>query len=267
MPRNKKKSDRQRREEVKNRMKETRASTNIITSCVVGTMNQGSEIFSSETRGSQCMCMALTAIAYNYCKTLSQWTTTDIDSILLQGDFIYHQNVGSNKQLSIQELPKQITVEGKAIYVSVYESFGGSMSAQESDGILYCLRDAINLAGRTSKSLIITVGKEYNGYSSSIMFCGPKLGYAVFDSHSRSEDGKIQSAGTAVLLKITTFDRLIEYFTRFAQCFDGEMQFELTSVSVANGVTTREFYTPFETYLESQRIQESKHKRNLKIAK
>ena len=99
------------------------------------------------------------------------------------------------------------------------------------------------------------------------MLCGPKLGYAVFDSHSRSEDGKIQSAGTAVLLKITTFDRLIEYFTRFAQCFDSEMQFELTSVSVANVVTTREFYTPFETYLKSQRIQQSKHKRNLKIAK
>lgn len=56
-----------------------------------GTFNQGSDMFSSNSRGKQCTANAAAAIAYSSTKDLSQWDASDIDRVLIFGDAYYSQ--------------------------------------------------------------------------------------------------------------------------------------------------------------------------------
>jgi hypothetical protein len=59
-----------------------------IVKSVLGTFNQGSEQF-GDTAGRQGACNSLFAIFWSKIRNVSNWRTSDLDKILVEGDKIY----------------------------------------------------------------------------------------------------------------------------------------------------------------------------------
>ena len=57
----------------------------LIKDCVLGSFHQGDKRF-GETAGTQCACMALTALCCSVIRKVSIWRVSDVDCILESGD-------------------------------------------------------------------------------------------------------------------------------------------------------------------------------------
>ena len=57
----------------------------LIKDCVLGSFHQGDKRF-GETAGTQCACMALTALCWPVIRKVSIWRVSDVDCILESGD-------------------------------------------------------------------------------------------------------------------------------------------------------------------------------------
>jgi hypothetical protein len=56
---------------------------------VAGSIHQGMERFSDISRGRQCSFMSFTALSFAHTLTMEQWTASNVDQILAEGDRIY----------------------------------------------------------------------------------------------------------------------------------------------------------------------------------
>ena len=75
---------------------------------VLGSFHQGDKRF-GETAGTQCACMALTALCWSVIWKVSIWGTSDLDYILKNGDRVY-KKLGRFGLLSADDIPSEISV-------------------------------------------------------------------------------------------------------------------------------------------------------------
>ena len=71
--------------------------------------HQGSELFSLHSRGLQSMPNSLYALLYHYRKTMTAWTSTDVDIVLYNGDVLYQQ-MGKKGLLFPSHLPRDVMI-------------------------------------------------------------------------------------------------------------------------------------------------------------
>lgn len=75
-----------------------------------GSIHQGNERFSSESRGRQCSYISLSALLVDQTIPVFEWNSPTIDSILLLGDRMYLHALGNGlipnaESLSVDNLP------------------------------------------------------------------------------------------------------------------------------------------------------------------
>ena len=96
--------------------------------CVVGSVHQGSQIFSGPGRGPQCVPSALCSLLKRTQKFPNTWTTSDIDEVLHRGNMLYTQ-IGKKVNYYYQVIcQKYITVDGVKYKVHEGQSHIGSFT-------------------------------------------------------------------------------------------------------------------------------------------
>ena len=93
-----------------------------INKVVNGTFHQGDSRFGS-TAGRQCACNSLFSIFWSSIRSISRWTSHDLDKILTEGDKIY-KSLHTNNYLCVDDLPSTIELDGltsNVILVDLYD--------------------------------------------------------------------------------------------------------------------------------------------------
>ena len=152
---------------------------------VNGTLHQGDLPFGN-TAGSQCMCNTLWAICYSKIKNVRYWKQWDLDTILHHGNELYKEKGHLHEQLSFEELPDNLSINGNIIDVlksdeKTAELFPDSQAFPRSELWFNC-------------GILVSCG-----YSSAFMYESDSI--YIFDSHSRDANGLPAVDGTSVFLK------------------------------------------------------------------
>ena len=129
------------------------------------------------------------------------WTTSDLDYVLENGDCLY-KSLNTNLTLNVDELPRNVTIEGCSLKVILLENETGVMNTTDE---LNFLKISFQTNTNTGTGVIFFI----NGYTFSLIW--HKLGIFLCDSHSRNEEGFITSDGASVLLKFKTLDDVQNY--------------------------------------------------------
>ena len=89
----------------------------LIKDSVLGSFHQGDKRF-GETAGTQCACMALTALCWSVIRKVSIWRVSDVDCILESGDWVY-KTLGRFGLLSVDDLPSEISLTDVTVLMFV----------------------------------------------------------------------------------------------------------------------------------------------------
>lgn len=178
-----------------------------------GLTHQGSESFSSLSRGNQCMCNCLAFFStYLQMSTIglhiNNWTPHILHSILHTGDKIYNEVIAEGKcapgPLLISDLPETLFCQSHLYKLSVIESYTGSMAylSTNIDG-LHNLDQAVEHSFRYSPFSM------FLAHGSPIALLQYERFFFLFDSHSRSQYGLQCPDGKCCILR---FESLSYYF-------------------------------------------------------
>ena len=112
---------------------------------VLGNFNQGNERFGNTVAntGSQCACNALFSIFWSNIRSVSFWTTNDLDKILIEGDRIY-KALNRQGYLSVDDLPTDIEIAEFSSRVNLLELYTGEASLVPGNSFLtvpFCQRN------------------------------------------------------------------------------------------------------------------------------
>ena len=165
---------------------------------IQGSFHQGNPKF-GHTAGIQCACNSLYALCWSVIKRVSVWTTSDLDYFMEKGDCLF-KSLNTNLTLNIDELPRNITIEGCSLKVILLENETGVMNVTDQ-----FLKISFQTKTNTGTGAIFFV----NGYTFALIW--HKLGIFLCDSHSRNEEGFITSDAASVLLKFKTLDDVQNY--------------------------------------------------------
>ncbi len=91
------------------------ASTSDVQTICRGSFNQGNlSIFPGDTAGKQCIANVFSTGVYASCvQNPKLWKQSDLDGILLQGDYLYNQVCKKNSYLLPSDIPECIQVFGE----------------------------------------------------------------------------------------------------------------------------------------------------------
>ena len=157
---------------------------------VQGSFHQGDPKF-GYTAGVQCACNSLFAICWSIVKRVTVWSTYDLDYILENGDSMY-KSLNTDKILSLDDLPPNVTVEGYVMQVIKLEN--------ESEWINVTARfDMLERSYKKIRNTGSGIIFFISGYTFALIWS--KSGFFLCDSHSRSKNGYIVPDGTSILLK------------------------------------------------------------------
>ena len=211
---------------------------------VQGHIHQGSEIFSVETAGRQCTCIALMSAVVAQVKDPSHWEKRDIDTILFDGDELYSKCKSEHDFLLISDLPKVVEYAGQVYNMEYHNGYCGTIGRSTTESDFYALKDAIASGLALSRLNFFVTGGMEDGYSSLIMRSeGNELYH--FDSHSRNRLGLSDSNGKATLKRIDE-DELVSFLNDLCSSLGlgGDSLFEIVPVTIQ---------TPLKKYLEQQK--------------
>ena len=93
---------------------------------VQGSFHQGNPKF-GQTVGIQCACNSLFSLCWSSIKRVTVWTTYDLDYVLESGDQLY-KSLKINNILSVDDLPRNVMVEGYALTATMLENETGIMN-------------------------------------------------------------------------------------------------------------------------------------------
>ena len=234
-------------------------------SVVQGSFNQSSGLLAERNRGSQCTCMSLMALVTAQQKPPNQWTTTDLDGVLLEGDELYDRCRGERTFLLTTELPSTVSRVGQTYSMRYHNGFCGSLGRLLSDAPFYTLHDAIISAQRVSRMNFLLIGTASVSSACLVMNLGGQYGCYVFDSHSRNQHGMSGADGTSVLLKLSNLEMVSQYAQSLAASMKlgSHHQFEVVPCSLrlnSQTSSTPGFYAPLEQYVQQQEQQQQRYR-------
>ena len=258
----KKQSPAQRQADMRQRMQVARFQPD---SVVQGSFNQSSGLLTERNRGSQCTCMSLMALVTAQQKPPNQWSMTDLDGVLLEGDELYDRCRGERTFLLTTELPSTVSRVGQTYSMRYHNGFCGTLGRLLSDAPFYTLHDAIISAQRVSRMNFLLIGTASVSSACLVMNLGGQHGCYVFDSHSRNQHGMSGADGTSVLLKLSNLEMVSQYAQSLAASMKlgSHHQFEVVPCSLRlNSQTGRTpgFYAPLEQYVQQQEQQQQRYR-------
>ena len=253
MPPKKHQSPEKRRALARERMQ---VSREIIQSVTMGNFHQGSDLLSSENRGSQCTCMSLIALIRAQETSPEDWTSIEIDSILFTGDQLYSSCRRGNPFIMINELPSVVCDNNQNYGIKYESSFCGTIGRTVTEGPFYSLQNALQSGEAVSSNMFVLIGSENHSYACAVVKM--EGGYFVFDSHSRSDRGLSTADGTAVLVKVKCIDSLYTYMRRLIRSLglEDRHHFEIVPCKIERKpVEELNFYSSVDDYLRNQEEQ------------
>ncbi|KAK3102186.1 hypothetical protein FSP39_009458 [Pinctada imbricata] len=197
---------------VKNKIGEKQCSN--ITKAIQGNFHQGYSLF-GENAGNQCVPNCLVAGIFHTLKSVHVWTSDDMDNILKTGNELYsYMRAGSSmnhNHFLVHELPRQIEVFHTLYNVHIDESkisvisFVDDVNQDFSEFNALPLEKAIQLSLENYQTAFVC----FSG--STILIGKSEYGFFVFDSHSRSEKGMIDTDGKSTCLLMTEIKDISEH--------------------------------------------------------
>ena len=164
---------------------------------VSGNFNQSDSRF-GYTAGTQCSCNALYSIFWSKIRSVSIWTSKDLDKILISGDQIY-KSLNTNMYLSVDDLPKTIEIAGYSINVNLLELFTGEATMIRNDPFLRTFLGRYN----NSVACILIIGD----YTLALFRFTREICF-IFDSHSRNDRGFPVPNGNSICMKFPNLQAL-----------------------------------------------------------
>ena len=179
---------------------------------IKGNFHQGAEIFSEVSRGKQCVANSLIALCLLSTKT-SVCSSSDIDTILMLGDEMYRYIIQNSKSsyeyLELCDIPKYFKINEKSFSVALIgDGYHGLYHfAEESpSNAIMCLDKALENCFQLSNTTLIIM----DCFSLALLKISNNA-YALFDSHSRDNDGKQCPDGFSVVIYFPSLTSLIKY--------------------------------------------------------
>ena len=180
-------------------------------SFVCGSFHQGSDRFSVESRGSQCVPNALCALIYAQFSNIC--SSTEIDQILVEGDSLYKKILASLKAdqkytsrlLNFDEVPENVNVFSRDIHIIKSDIVSGIAVQQFGNTSSPTLHQSMHTAFQSSSYVLVMIGAICSAvYKKDGM-------YNFFDSHSHAQNGLSSCSGYSVLIRFSCLDDLVTY--------------------------------------------------------
>ncbi|XP_078790066.1 uncharacterized protein LOC105353590 isoform X2 [Oryzias latipes] len=182
-----------------------------------GSFHQGSELFGSNS-GRQCMAISLVAAAKHSVKSVFQWDSCELDSVLLAGDQVYSDLQRQNKItdsagfLRVTDLPGQVVVDGVKLSCDFGEVVSGDARIDSGEfvdvGVLVPLKEGLARMTAQYNTCLLTLCEN------TCAVIAENGRWAIIDSHSRSPEGMRVPDGSSVVLFFESVDEVHHYLQR-----------------------------------------------------
>ena len=243
-------------------------------SFVCGSFHQGSDRFSVESRGSQCVSNALCALIHaQFSNTCS---STEIDQILVEGDILYKKILASLKAdqkytsrlLTFDEIPENVNVFTRDTHIIKSDVVSGIAVQQFGNTSSPTLHQSMHKAFQKSSNVLIMIGAICSAvYKKDGM-------YNFFDSHSHAQNGLSSCNGYSILIRFNCLDTLITYMYALYDSMQIDMTTQYNLLPVA--LTFTENYeleyrvtdhsdSLLENYFEDQITRQQKKAQNTAV--
>ncbi len=188
-------------------------------------------------RGSQCGANSLTAILMCKMKSVLQWTTSDLNAVLIHGDDLYSAmrdagkiNDRTNGFIAVHELPDTHTLKDCQFSINYGETLTGLFGVNKYDGgfqgYAVSFDEAVNRAFQRFDAILVNI---------KLNICAAvREGswYAVIDPHSRHSDGRCVADGKSVVVYHHDLHSLMGHFRKLAVSINARYhEFEVTGVN------------------------------------
>ena len=244
-------------------------------SFVCGSFHQGSDRFSVESRGSQCVSNALCALIYaQFSNTCS---SNEIDQILVEGDILYKKILSTLKAdqkytsrlLTFDEIPENVNVFTRDILIIKSDVVSGIAIQQFGNTSSPTLHQSMHTAFQSSSYVLVMIGAIC-----SAVYKKDGI-YHFFDSHSHSQNGLSSCSGYSVLIRFSCLDDLITYMYALYDSMQIDMttQYDLLPLAL---IVTENYELEYrvsdhsesllENYFKDQIIREQKKAQNTAVA-
>ena len=201
-----------------------------------GNFHQADEMF-GENSGRQCVPNCLAAAALNSRKTVNEWVTTDIDTILVTGNELYSYMQAStslqHNYILINELPRELDVFDSTFSFSFEESFA-TMVGNRCENINWQEFNACPLFESLQRSLL-QCDACFICFNGNTILVGKRNGFFfIFDSHSRSQKGFVHANGKSICILLNEIEAVYSHIQQLANSMGifSSMECEVTGVSI-----------------------------------
>ena len=203
-------------------------------SFICGSFHQGSDRFSVESRGSQCVSNALCALIHAQFSNI--FSNTEIDQILVEGDSLYKKIIASLKAgqkytsrlLTFDEIPENVNVFTRDIHIIKSDLVSGIAVQQFDNTSSPTLHQSMQTAFQSSSYVLVMIGAIC-----SAVYKKDGI-YNFFDSHSHAQNGLSSCNGYSVLIRFNCLDDLITYMYALYDSMQIDMttQYDLLPVAL-----------------------------------
>ncbi|XP_062615266.1 uncharacterized protein LOC134277003, partial [Saccostrea cucullata] len=184
---------------------------------IQGSFHQAHPIF-EENAGTQCVTNCLAGLAYHKLKNAKNWTTMDMDRILMTGDelYTYLQRSSSinDRYLLVEELPQLFECFNRSYQFHANEAVASVIMA--TDCLNYAEFNALPLDKALQVALTDTDGCFVCFGGNTMLIGSTENGFFAFDSHSRSSDGMLSVTGKSTRILFQNVNEVYSYLQGLA---------------------------------------------------
>ncbi|XP_062614313.1 uncharacterized protein LOC134276047 [Saccostrea cucullata] len=184
---------------------------------IQGSFHQAHPIF-EDNAGTQCVANCLAGLAFHKLKNAKNWTTMDMDRILMTGDelYTYLQRSSSitDRYLLVEELPQLFECFNRSYQFHANESVASVIMA--NDCLNYAEFNALPLYTALQVALTDTDGCFVCFGGNTMLIGSTESGFFAFDSHSRSSDGMLSVTGKSTRILFQNVNEVYSYLQGLA---------------------------------------------------
>ncbi|XP_062609537.1 uncharacterized protein LOC134271330 [Saccostrea cucullata] len=184
---------------------------------VQGSFHQAHPMF-EDNAGTQCVANCLAGLAYHKLKNAKNWTSMDMDRILMTGDELYtylqRSSSISDRYLLVEELPQFFECFNRSYQFQAKEAFTSVILAD--NGFNYSefnalpLDEALQIALANNDGCFVCFG------GNTMLIGSTDNGFFTFDSHSRSFNGMLNVSGKSTRVLFQNVSELYSYLKSLA---------------------------------------------------
>ncbi|XP_056598318.1 uncharacterized protein LOC130416992 [Triplophysa dalaica] len=203
---------------------------------ITGSFHQGDARY-VQNYGKQCAVNSLTAILMCKLKNVFQWSTSDINSVLLHGDQFYSDIKAAGKisdhingYMYVEELPDSHTLNDCSFAINYGTTlsgfFGVNKYQKDMRDVYMSLDQALARAFQNFDACLVNIQRS--------ICAAVKQGswYAVIDPHSRNPDGTLACEGKSVVVYHHNMTSLCTHFKKLGASLEADgTPFEVTGVN------------------------------------